>query len=55
MHNKVRSIWRLSGNRVRKVCKGKKDKIVRDTKATYMGDINESLMERWANYFKGKG
>lgn len=44
----------LSSNRVRTVCKGKREKIVRDTKATY-SNSDGSLMQRWAKYFKGQG
>lgn len=36
------------------VCKGKREKIVRDTKATY-SNSDGSLMQRWAKYFKGTG
>ena len=36
------------------VCKGKREEIVRDTKATY-SNSDGSLMQRWAKYFKGQG
>lgn len=44
----------LSGKRVRKFCRGEKDKIIKDQD---LGDINsdEFLMERWAEHFKRQG
>lgn len=54
LHNRSNKYLQCLVVTVRTVCKGKREKIVRDTKATY-SNSDGSLMQRWTKHFKGQG